>query len=313
MPADDGVRFPSIDALRAFEAAARLGTFERAADELNVTASAVSKRVANLEELLGTPLFTRQAKSLVLSAAGKEYLEQVRAALGLLAAVPLHRRAAQRLQRLRVRATPTFARQILVPQLESFTSAHPGIELEVVLSIPFLDSGAAAPEADVEVRTGDPRQRPADAVQLMHDIVLPMASPALLQRLPPLRAPADLQAAPLLRTPLDPWVPWFRAAGLDWPEPAQGPKLVDLGLTLEAAVSGQGVALARPTLARHWLVTGTLQPLFGVSAEPQQQYLAQCASSSEAAQSFLAWLRAVCERASAEARALVQARLSARA
>lgn len=307
----DGLRFPSIDALRAFEAAARLGTFERAADELAVTASAVSKRVGNLEELLGTPLFVRQAKALALTAAGKEYLEQVRAGLALLAAVPLHQRAAQRVQRLRVRATPTFARQILVPQLESFTAAHPRVELEIVLSIPFLGAGASAPEADVEIRTGDPRQLPPQAEQLMHDVVVPMAAPSLLQRLPPLRQPADLRAAPLLRTPLDPWAPWFQAAGLPWPEPSQGPKLVDLGLTLEAAVSGQGVALARPSLARHWLATGTLTPLFGITAVPQQQYLVARLAASEAADAFVDWLRAVCQSASADAQALLQERLSA--
>ncbi|MFX5922307.1 LysR substrate-binding domain-containing protein, partial [Acinetobacter baumannii] len=75
------------------------------------------------------------------------------AALGLLANVPLHQRAAQRQQRLRVTAPPTFARQVLVPFLERFTSAHPQFELEVVLSIPFLD--AAGTEADIEVRNGD--------------------------------------------------------------------------------------------------------------------------------------------------------------
>src|SRR5947208_8243055 len=115
-----GLRYPSIDGLRAFEAAARLGSFERAAEELSVTPSAVSKRVATLEELLGTPLFTRSARALVLTAAGKEYLAQVGTALGLLAAVPLHQRAAQRAQRLRVTAPPTFARQVVVPPLEPF-------------------------------------------------------------------------------------------------------------------------------------------------------------------------------------------------
>jgi DNA-binding transcriptional LysR family regulator len=233
----------------------------------------------------------------------------VRAALGLLAAVPLHRRAAQRMQRLRVRATPTFARQILVPQLETFTAAHPQVELEVVLSIPFLDHGQAS-AADVEVRTGDALALPEHAEHLMHDVVMPMAAPALLQRHAPLRSPAGLQALPLLRTPLEPWAPWFQAAGLAWPEPSQGPKLVDLGLTLEAAVSGQGVALARPSLARHWLAAGSLQPLFGISAVPAQQYLLQRHLPGEAADAFAAWLRQACERAAADGLALVRERLS---
>ena len=309
MPVPDELRFPSIDALRAFEAAARLGSFERAADTLCLSPSAVGKRIANLEDLLGTPLFTRTAKALVLTAAGKEYLEQVRAALGLLAAMPLHRRAAQRAQRLRVRATPTFARQILVPQLESFTSRHPDIELEVMLSIPFLDAGSAH-EADIEIRTGDLRQWPEGARQLVHDVVLPMAAPSLLQRLPPLKAPADLRHAALLRTPLEPWAPWFEAAGLDWPEPVQGPKLVDLGLTLEAAVSGQGVALGRPTLARHWLAAGSLQPLFGLTAVPQQQYLLLRHAATAASDAFADWLAGHCRQVADEALALLRAQLS---
>lgn len=294
------LRFPSIEGLRAFEAAARLGTFERAADELAVTASAVSKRVAAVEDLLGAPLFTRSGKALQLTASGREYLQQVGAALGLLAAMPQHRRDTQRVQKLRVSSPPTFARQILVPRLESFTAAHPEIELEVVLSIPFLALPGA--DADVEVRHGDPGAgRP-----LLRDRVMPMAAPSLLARLPPLRVPADLHHAPLLRTPIEPWAPWFRAAGLAWPEPASGPKLVDLGLTLEAAVAGQGVALGRPTLARHWLQGGSLKPLFDISAEPSGHYfLAPWAGS--AAGAFADWLTAECAQAEAEAQEALSA------
>lgn len=294
-PPGSDLRLPSIDGLRAFEAAARLGSFERAADELHVTASAVGKRLATLEELLGTPLLVRSGKALTLTAEGKEYLASVSAALGLLAQVPLHQRAAQRQQRLRITTPPTFARQVLVPQLESFTQAHPHVELEVVLSIPFLgaDSGS---DADVEVRNGDAS---ADTgVVLMHDVVLPVAAPSLLRRLPPLHRPADLQHAPLLRTPLEPWAPWFRAAGLAWPEPARGPKLVDLGLTLEAAVSGQGVALARPSLARDWLRNGALVPLFEprqrITATPANLYYLLPFALDGAAAGFAAWLQQVC-------------------
>jgi len=287
MSASD-VRFPSIDGLRAFEAAARLGSFERAAEALNVTPSAVSKRVATLEGLLGTPLLIRSARALALTTAGKEYLAQVGGALAALAAVPLHRRAVQRGERLRVTTPPTFARQILVPHLEQFTSAHPDIELEIVLSIPYLD--AVGSDADVEVRNGD-----GGEAALMHDVVLPVASPALLTKLPPLRTPADLAHAPLLRTPLEPWTPWFRAAGLPWPEPTQGPKLVDLGLTLEAAVSGQGVALARPSLARSWLAAGVLRPLFPITAPPANQYYLLPHAGDGAPLLFAQWLRGVCE------------------
>ena len=298
----DGLRLPSIEGLRAFEAAARLGTFERAADALHITASAVSKRVATLESLLGTPLFTRSGKALQLTATGREYLQQVATALGLLAAMPQHQRAAQRVQKLRVASPPTFAREVLVPRLASFTQAHPDVELELVLSIPFL---AIQPgEADVEVRHGVPG---ADRL-LLNDRVLPLAAPTLLRQLPALRTPADLRHAPLLRTPIEPWAPWFRAAGLNWPEPATGPRLVDLGLVLEAALSGQGVALGRPSLALRWLQTGALQPLFGLSTTPATQYQLNCAAEAGgAAAAFADWLAAVCAGVEAESLAALEA------
>jgi len=303
MPPPD-IRLPSIDGLRAFEAAARLGSFERAAELLNITPSAVSKRVATLEDLLGTTLLLRSARALALTAAGKEYLGQVSAALEMLAAVPLHQRAAQRTQRLRVTAPPTFARQILVPHLEAFTAAHPEIELEVVLSIPYLASPSS--DTDIEVRNGDAAA--AGVAPLMHDVLLPVASPALLARLPPMRVPADLAHAPLLRTPLEPWTPWFRAAGLDWREPAQGPKLVDLGLTLEAAVSGQGVALARPSLARTWLAAGALLPMFMLTAEPAHQYHLLPHAGQGAPAIFAEWLQAVCQQVAHDALAALSRR-----
>ncbi|NRF70836.1 LysR family transcriptional regulator [Aquincola sp. S2] len=291
------LRFPSIDGLRAFEAVARLGSFERAADELAVTASAVGKRLATLEDLLGTPLLQRTGKALALSAAGKEYLEQVRSALALLSAMPLHQRAAQRIERLRVTTPPTFARQILVPRLEAFTHAQPQIELELLLSIPYLDQ--APPDSDVLVRTASREAGVEHGTLLLDDRVLPVAAPGLLAKLPPLREPADLRHAPLLRTPLEPWTPWFRAAGLDWPEPASGPRLVDLGLTLEAAVSAQGVALARPTLARAWLDTRTLKPLFPISAPAANPYFLWPPEPQGAAAVFTRWLRGVCAEAEA--------------
>jgi LysR family glycine cleavage system transcriptional activator len=280
------VRFPSIDGLRAFEAAARLGSFERAAEELAVTASAISKRVATLEELLSTVLLARGLRGVTPTAAGKEYLEQVRAALTLLAAVPLHQRQAQRVQRLCVSSPPTFARQVLVPLLDDFAREFPGVELEVVLSIPFLDGVVS--DADVDIRNGD--LGGPGVLRLMDDVVLPVAAPALLDRLPALRLPADLAGVPLLRTPLEPWTPWWQAAGLPWREPTTGPRLVDLGMTLEAAVCGQGVALARPSLAHGWLRSGALRPLFGLTARPQNHYYAVSNTARPLGPAFVQWL-----------------------
>lgn len=289
------LRFPSIEALRAFDAVARWGSHERAADELAITASAVSKRLATLEDLLGTPLLVRSGRSLTLTVRGREYLAQVREALGLLAAMPLHQRASQQRRRLRVSAPPTFAREVLVPALPGYTEAHPEIELELVLSIPFLQD-AAPVEADVEVRLGDVAVLGVEP--LMHDRLVPMAAPALLARCGLPATPAALDRQRLLRTPIEPWTPWLRAAGLDWPEPDAGARLVDLGLTLQAAVQGQGFVLARPSLARAALAAGALRPLFADRVVPAQTlYHLHLRSPGEAEQAFAAWL----QRAAAQA------------
>jgi LysR family transcriptional regulator, glycine cleavage system transcriptional activator len=293
-------RLPSIDGLLAFEAAARHGSFERAAEQLHITASAVSKRVSTLEDLLGHDLFVRAGRGLVLTPGGREYLAQAAQVLTLLTAMPQHQRDQQRMTRLRVSVPPTFGRQILVPQLATFTAAQPSIELEVVLSIPLFDGYPV--DADIEVRHGEPALVGGEV--LLHDQVLPVAAPAVCARLPALPLPTDLARTTLLRSPVEPWTPWLRAAGLDWPEPSQGPRLVDLGMTLEAAVSGQGVALARPTLARTWLGSGLLQPLFRIAAEPARRYQLMPHAAGAAA-TFAGWLRGLCAAVETEAEAVL--------
>ena len=196
-----------------------------------------------------------------------------------------------------------------MPQLEDFTSAHPDVELEVLLSIPYLHSSGSGSgsgsESDLEVRHGGAE---LGGTLLMNDVLLPMIAPSLLARLPAMQEPADLARAPLLRTPIEPWAPWFAAAGLAWPEPALGPKLVDLGMTLEAAVSGQGVALARPSLARHWLESGALRPLFAVHAQPAHQYRLLPHAAGGPAAECARWLVDASRRWADEALALVSVR-----
>jgi len=300
--APSDLRLPSMDGLRAFEAAARLGTFERAADELAVTASAIGKRIAAIEDMIGAPVFVRAGRSLSLTASGREYLEQVRSALALLSAMPQHRRREAGRERLRVIAPPTFARQVVVPELASFIAGHPWVDLEFGLSVPYV--GEPGADADLEICHGDATRLGGRV--LMEDVLLPVAAPALLDRHPAaLRGPSDLRRLPLLRTPIDPWTPWLQAAGLDWPEPDTGPKLVDLGLVLEAAAAGLGVALARPSLARSWLAAGSLRRLFDVSVPAASHYQLLPHAASPAADAFAHWLAGTCGRATQAGLALV--------
>ena len=311
MPRAD-TRFPSIDALRAFEAASRLGSFEKVAAELAITASAVSKRVTSLEQLIGTTLFDRSSRLLSLTAAGKEYAEQVRAALNQFASIGLHQRAAQSVPRLRVLATPTFAREILVPRLKAFTDTHPDAEIEIVVAIPYLDM--AVPDADVTVSFG-PRFAQGEltgarahgvAEPLLFEPVFAVAAPSLAKRLR-LKRPTDLvrvsPLCPLLRCPLEPWQPWFAAAGIAAAELTRGNKLVDIGLLMEAAASGQGVALARASLAARWLERGELIDLFAVRAQPRDGYSLSVQQASLLALDFAQWLRRECAKLEAHSRA----------
>ena len=232
-----------IDGLRAFEVPARLGSFERAADELAVTASAVGKRIAALEDLDRHAVVHPRAQGPGTHRHRQEYLAQVGAALGLLAAVPLHRRTAQRLEKLRVSAPPTFARQILVPALERYTAAHPAVELEIVLSIPRRHLDVAGPPRPMMSRCATAircARRHAAAGSTSRCCPWPRR---LLPAPGPLRTERPTwRNAPLLRTPLEPWAPgWFAAARAGLASRHQGRELVDLGMALEAAVSGQGV------------------------------------------------------------------------
>jgi LysR family transcriptional regulator, glycine cleavage system transcriptional activator len=293
----DDLRLPPLAAIQAFEAAARLGSFEKASEQLCITASAVGKRIAALEEMVGVSLFARSARGLTLSVAGTEYLGQVRAALSLLADVSLHHRPAQRPSRLRLATPPTFARQILIPHLDEFTSRHPDVELEVLLSIPYLD--LSPPDTDLEIRFSQGVYAGWTTTRLIAEDVFPVCAPTYLASLNGLAKPCDLARAVLLRSPLEPWRPWFHAAGLDWAEPTAGPRLVDLGMLLEAAVNAQGVALARQTLAQMWLDAGTLVPLFDIKAHPIFFYYL-CSETARPVDgsrgAFAAWLIDVCAR-----------------
>ncbi len=293
MPNQDA-RFPSIDALRAFESAARLGSFDRAAAELSITASALSKRISSLELLIGTPLFDRASRAVALTASGKEYAEQVRSALNQLGSIALHTRTAQATTRVRVLAPPTFAREILVPELSAFTTKNPQLEIEIVVAIPYLNR--EMPEADVTIHFG-PRSA---GEPLLFEPVFAVAAPGFAKRHGVMQ-PADLirakPAVPRIRCPLEPWVPWFAGQGISAQEPASGLKVVDLGLMLEAAARGHGVALARTHIAGRWLQSGALVRLFpGVEIPPHDGYSLSVERANAPALAFARWLRSVCKK-----------------
>uniref|UniRef100_UPI00333E194B LysR substrate-binding domain-containing protein n=1 Tax=Castellaniella defragrans TaxID=75697 RepID=UPI00333E194B len=290
---------PSLQTIQAFEAAARLGSFGRAAEELCVTASAIGKRIGQLETLLGQPLFDRVSRGVVLTATGHEYLDQIEIALQLLSDISMHRRSRRPREQIRLVTTPTFGHDVLGPYLHEFTEAHPHLDMSVVLSVPYLDIGPT--QADFWVRFGLGRYPGIASDPLTNDQVFPVCSPDYLRRFGPLREPADLRHANLLRCPLDPWKPWFDAAGLNWPEPEGGVNFCDLGLAMAAARAGRGIMIVRRSLAGAWLDTGALVEPFAIRAAPDSQYYL-CREASipltGARLAFSLWLKDLCKRIS---------------
>ena len=262
-------RIPPIQCLLTFEALARLRSVTQTADELCVTPSAVSHRVKQLEQILGTRLFGRADFSLTTEGSG--YLAQVREGLSALQRLPGHAVNPGR-RRLKLAVTPTFARTILIPRLRQFTEAYPEIDLALQVSIPLLD--VVAEDADLVVRYGPGHYADMEHVEIARDMLTPLASPAFVREHGPFERPEDLEGLPLLRSPLEPWRTWFAAAGLGWPEPNEGSQFNDVGLMCDAAAAGMGVAPVRLKLAAPWLDQGTLVRLFDILApSPYAHYL----------------------------------------
>jgi LysR family glycine cleavage system transcriptional activator len=265
-------RIPPIQCLLTFEALARLRSVTQAAEELFVTPSAVSHRVKQLEQILGTKLFGRADFSLTTE--GIEYLAHVREGLATLQKFPgvAGQSAAPGKRKLRVAVTPTFARAILIPRLPGFTEAYPEIDLTLQVSIPLLD--VVAEDADLMIRFGSGRYADVEHVCLVKDEVTPLASPAFVREHGPFDSPQDLEGQALLRSPLEPWRTWFAAQHLDWPEPAEGSQFNDIGLMCDAAAAGMGIALVRLKLGAPWLDNGSLIRLLPQTVpSPHAHYL----------------------------------------
>ena len=246
-------RIPPIQCLLTFEALARLRSVTQASEELCVTPSAVSHRVRQLEQIIGTKLFGRADFSLTTE--GSEYLAHVREGLATLQKFPSSS-AAPGKRKLRLALTPTFARSIVIPRLREFTEAYPEIDLTMQVTIPLLD--VVAEDADLTVRFGPGRYADLEYACLTKDVVTPLASPTFVREHGPFETAQDLATQPLLRSPLEPWRTWFAAHHLDWPEPVDGSQFNDIGLMCDGAAAGMGIALVRLKLGAPWLENGSL-------------------------------------------------------
>jgi LysR family transcriptional regulator, glycine cleavage system transcriptional activator len=261
---------PPIQALRAFEAAARHRSYSRAAEELSLTHGAISHHVARLQkDLGGVQLFVRDGQRMVVTDAGQVFVMEVRQSLRLLVeaveSVRTRSRRVGAIRTLAVSVLPSLAARWLVPRLASFQSSHPAIDIAIhpTTVLAALDGRDGI---DLAIRYGPGRWPGLNVAPLMKSLIFPVASPDFLARAK-IKSPKDLLRARLLRNPRQKWRPWFLAAGLDVPEPNRGPVYDDAGLLLQAAAAGQGVALGRAALAADDLTARRLIRLFDVGVE----------------------------------------------
>jgi LysR family glycine cleavage system transcriptional activator len=286
-------RLPPLNALKAFEAAARSESFTRAAEELHVTQGAVSHQVKALEATLGIKLFNRERQRLAITEAGREYLAVVRDALDRIAVGTDRLVQRQTSGVLTVSTSPDFAAKWLVHRLGRFAQSHPEIDLRVSASAHRVDF--VREEVDLAIRHGDGKWPGLDAVRFCSEQLFPVCSPKLVSGRNRIATAADLLKFPLLR--LDDWktwARWFEAAGVADPV-AHGPALNSASMLIDAAVDGQGIALARTALAAWDLINGRLVRPIDVSLRMSNTYWIVCpqvTSSVPKIATFRDWLLA---------------------
>jgi LysR family glycine cleavage system transcriptional activator len=271
-------RLPSLNALRAFWAAARHGSLVQAASELHVTAAAVSQQVRLLEDSLGVPLFERTKKGLVLTETGSRILPGIDDAFGQLHDTLAMLDGAEDEGSLTISVAPSFATKWLLPRLSRFMTRHPGIEVNVKASADLTDF--ETDRVDLAIRYGRGGYPGLTAEQFLRDRLFPVCSPSLLGRHEPGDLAKFLQTATLLHDDSSDqhkafpgWKMWLKAAGIDdlvdW---RKGPHFDHSVLAIEAALSGLGVALAAPSLVGADIDAGRLVRLPGKAMEMEFAY-----------------------------------------
>ncbi|MDC0657301.1 LysR substrate-binding domain-containing protein [Leisingera sp. SS27] len=254
---------PPLPAVRVFEAAARLGSFSRAAEELAMTQAAVSYQIKLLEDRAGQPLFRRLPRGVAPTAAGEALQRHAREALDLLRQGWADLRGGG--EELVISTLTSFAAFILAPRLGQFQVAHPGITTRVDVNPRVAD--LLAGEATVAIRAGRGSWPGLAADLLIRGSYTPLITPALIEAFGPMEQPADLLRVPRVDAGDPAWALWFRAAGVAPPKPAEQHSLGTQMLEVQAALAGQGACLLTPAYARGLIASGALVQPFDLVTE----------------------------------------------
>ncbi|MBX3499750.1 MAG: transcriptional regulator GcvA [Alphaproteobacteria bacterium] len=293
-------RLPPLNSLRAFVVAAKHMSFSRAANELHVTPAAVSQQIRQLEDYLGVELFKRSNRNLLLTAEGQSCLPGLTEAFDGIVQALQQISAGGKAGPLTVSVAPSFAAKWLVPRLDDFRNAQPEIDVRITASMNLVDFDAD--DIDCAIRYGSGNYAPLFHEKILEEMVFPVCSPSLevIGRLP--ATPDDLRQLTLLhddspdQDPSCPdWRMWLRAAGVSGIDSSRGVRFNQSSLVLEAAIAGQGVALAKGRLAADDIRAGRLIRPFNVSHALDFAYHFVCPTRKTAlpkVAAFLAWLRA---------------------
>jgi len=289
------MHLPPLKGIIAFEAVARLGSINKAADELNVTASAISHQIANLEGLVGRKLFERTSRGLTLTPVGERYRNDISGALTLIASAAQNARASDGVEVLRVHVSPSFASLWLMPRLPVFLASHP--DLRIQLSAAHSESDFSRGEVDLDIRYGAVRAADLHVETIFrHEEVLPLASPVLLGTLA-IREPADLLPQPLIFSMVNvvQWPRWFAARGVPLSPGEYALQFDRAHLAIEAAVRGLGIALESACLARASIEKGELVPVFadrkGIDVHAHHLVYPSAHGKRTKVQRFVQWVR----------------------
>ncbi|MBL4690028.1 MAG: transcriptional regulator GcvA [Rhodospirillales bacterium] len=262
---------PSLNGLRAFEAAARHLNFTRAAEELNVTQAAVSHQIKGLEERLGQPLFRRLNRKLLLTDAGQTLLAPMSQALAIMTEAVARIEGDDGAGVLTVSTTDSIATNWLVPRLGRFRASYPDIDVRMAISDDLADFSEGG--VDVALRYGRGNYPGQHVVPMMTEGLFPVCSPMMLENGPPLVEPGDLRHYTLIHdNALEGWPEWFAAAGVTKGDFTHGQTFSHSNLVMRAALIGEGVALGRSQLVADDLASGRLVKPFEISVPSTWAY-----------------------------------------
>jgi LysR family glycine cleavage system transcriptional activator len=284
-------KIPPLNAIRAFEAAARLVSFTKAGEELNVTHGAISRQVAILENYLGVILFRRTNAHLELTSSGKKLLDETSAALDRIAVAAMHISNASNVE-LTVSAPPTFTLRWLIPRFSTFQRKHLDLKVRLVTSIAPVDFSAK--EYDIAIRGAGRQPDPVNSHFFLTESILPVCHPDLLEK-QPLKQPQDIARHTLLTYSTEPyrWADWLDAVGASGIAPLATINFEQMYFSLQAAMEGLGIALVPYFLVIDDIAAGRLCTPFGSLGVQTRAYYANVdpdADDSTARNAFCNWL-----------------------